>query len=101
MRRRALSPEMVSFIQSDNICAATEDVLERAAACAGTCPVFIIVPDRFTLQAERILLQKKSCLFNVRVVTFSMLYVILSEELDSKSPQPEGLKQSRFHYIKH
>jgi len=85
---------MISLIQSDNICSAIEETLkhavnnsplERRGGAAGdgvVKPTFIIVPDRFTLQAERILLSKKSCLFNVRVVTFSMLYVILSESKD-------------------
>lgn len=75
----------VTLITSDNLCSAAEEVLERAAVCSNLSPVFIIVPDRFTLQAERILLSKKSCLFNVRVVTFSMLFNILYEESNTPS----------------
>jgi len=71
---------MISLISSNNICAVAEETLASAVS-ADLMPTFIIVPDRFTLQAERILLSKKSCLFGVRVVTFSMLFNILHEEI--------------------
>ena len=62
-----------------------EDTLTKARATAiklrGSAPVLIIVPDRFTLQAEKILMRDTQCLLNVRVITFSMLYNLLSEEL--------------------
>ena len=75
---------MISLVQSDNICGAVEDTLKRAA-CGDLKPTFIIVPDRLTLQAERILLRHKSCLLNVRVVTFSMMFRILREELGAEA----------------
>lgn len=74
-----------TLIASNNLCKAVEETIARAAGVNGLAPVFIIVPDRLTLQAERILLEKKSCLFNVRVVTFSMLFNILHEEMDAEA----------------
>jgi len=76
----------VSVITNDNICGVNEMVLQTAAKCAapqnGHLPmVLIIVPDRFTLQAEKILLQNHRSLLNVRVLTFSMLYNLVHEEL--------------------
>jgi ATP-dependent helicase/nuclease subunit B len=68
---------------SDNICLVNEKVLRAAANFAMTnqkktlAPIFIIVPDRFTLQAEKILTAVAPCLLGVRVVTFSMLFNIL------------------------
>lgn len=47
-------------------------------------PVYIIVPDRFTLQAEKIITAAAPALLNVRVVTFSMLFNILHGETDDK-----------------
>jgi len=74
---------MISLVSSNNLCQAVEETLGLSVS-ADLTPVFIIVPDRFTLQAERILLLQKSCLFNVRVVTFSMLFNILQEELGAE-----------------
>lgn len=79
MLHYSVGKKQVSLITSSNLCQAVEETLGKAAS-ADLTPVFIIVPDRFTLQAERILLSKKSCLFNVRVVTFSVLFNILQEE---------------------
>lgn len=75
-----MGKKQVTLITSNNICRAVEEALAHAAS-GDLVPTFIIVPDRFTLQAEKILLATKSCLFNVRVVTFSMLFKILHEEL--------------------
>jgi len=47
--------------------------------------VWILVPDRFTLQCEKLLLELSPALLNIRVVTFSMLYNILKDELDFHS----------------
>jgi ATP-dependent helicase/nuclease subunit B len=74
-----------SVISDKNICAVTEKVLSAAAAFqAGNQrrllipAVFIIVPDRGSLAAEKFLALRADCLLNVRVVTFSMLFRILS-----------------------
>jgi len=75
---------MRQIIAKDNICAVNEEILAqaRSAACGGTLsPVLIIVPDRFTLQAEKILMRDTKALLNVRVLTFSMLYNLVHEEL--------------------
>ena len=76
---------MISVITEENICMVNEKVLQAAAAYSAQnqkkslSPIFIIVPDRFTLQAEKILLRHAPVLLNVRVVTFSMLFHILCE----------------------
>jgi ATP-dependent helicase/nuclease subunit B len=75
---------MISLIQSKNICSAVEKTLELTTV-GDFAPTFIVVPDRFTLQAEMILLRYKSSLLNVRVVTFSMLFNILREELGAEA----------------
>lgn len=79
-----MNKKQVSLLTSSNLCQAVDEALGKAIS-ADLTPTFIIVPDRFTLQAERMLLSKKSCLFNVRVVTFSMLFNILHEELGAKA----------------
>jgi len=76
----------VSVITNENICRVNEELLKlvrEAAKPMGDviAPVLVIVPDRFTLQAEKILLQGAKCLLNVRVLTFSMLYNLIHEEL--------------------
>lgn len=78
----------VSVITNDNICAVNELVLSAAAKTAApTKPnmslpmVLVLVPDRFTLQAEKILLQNHKSLLNTRVLTFSMLYNLVHEEI--------------------
>ena len=82
---------MRSVIKGDNICAVNEEVLRAVGNFAGSqarkgaCPpIFVIVPDRFTLQAERILLAASPVLLNVRVVTFSMLFNILTADKEVK-----------------
>jgi ATP-dependent helicase/DNAse subunit B len=74
----------VSVITNDNICKVNEEILasvRESAKSGGITPLLVIVPDRFTLQAEKILLRDGGCLLNVRVVTFSMLYNLVFEEL--------------------
>jgi len=72
-----------TVITHENIC----DVNERILTTAGNYqrgnlrrgqipPVFIIVPDRFTFQAEKIL---GGGLLNTRVLTFTMLYHLLHD----------------------
>jgi ATP-dependent helicase/nuclease subunit B len=70
----------VNVVESNNLCSAVAEVLARSVRC-GLDTVFVIVPDRFTLQAERIILAQKSCVLNLRVITFSTLFHILHEEL--------------------
>ena len=77
-----------SVIVCANACEANEKLLSIAAKFGmqnqkkGMHPIFIIVPDRFTLQAEKILLTHAPVLLNVRVVTFSMLFHIISPNTD-------------------
>lgn len=77
---------MKSVITKDNICAVNDEVLKAVANFAknniskGSIPMcLVIVPDRFTLQAERILMKHTHVLLNTRVITFSMLFNILSK----------------------
>lgn len=74
----------VSVIKNENICAVTESVLlsakkfQQSNQQRGVLPpIFIIVPDRATLNAEKIL-TRDACLLNTRVLTFSMLYHVLA-----------------------
>jgi ATP-dependent helicase/DNAse subunit B len=80
---------MVEVIVDKNLCAATEKTLKAVSiwgskggtpfkGAGSPCPIFIIVPDRFSLQAEKILVNHAKCLVGVRVVTFSMLYSVLN-----------------------
>ena len=72
----------VSVYQGDNFVLTNEHVLKQAAGQPVLAPVLVLVPDRFTLQAERFLLKQRPHLVNLRVVTFSMLYRLVSEELN-------------------
>jgi ATP-dependent helicase/DNAse subunit B len=79
----------------NNFAATAEAILSAAAnlcsfhsSSASPClrknnlsPMYVLVPDRFTLQAERILLSHGKTLLNARVITFSMLYNIVASEL--------------------
>ena len=64
----------------------TLDLVVQKDNRAITSPTWILVPDRATLEVERALLDKRPCLLNVRVVTFSMLYNIISAEQDVLAP---------------
>ncbi|MDR0383986.1 MAG: PD-(D/E)XK nuclease family protein [Christensenellaceae bacterium] len=62
-------------------------------------PIFVLVPDRFTLQMEKMIMQecKKrgvSTLLNLRVVTFSMLYQLLVDELSFGMPAVEPIDKT-------
>jgi len=71
-----------TFITNENICRVNEEVLALARESAKTMlPTLVIVPDRFTLQAEKILMRDAKSLLNVRVLTFSMLYNLIHEEV--------------------
>ncbi len=59
-----------------------QHILDLVSNKKGLSPAFVLVPDRFTLQAERMLLRNNPRLLNTRVVTFSMLYNIIAEELN-------------------
>ena len=77
----------VTVYQGDNFVLTNEHVLKQAAGQPVLAPVLVLVPDRFTLQAERFLLKQRPNLLNLRVVTFSMLYRLVSEELNhDKAP---------------
>ena len=72
--------KMTSIITNENLCTVNEKVLSAAAMYAKgkIVPIFVIVPDRFTLTAEKLLLGTNPNLLNVRAVTFSMLYHTLA-----------------------
>ena len=67
--------------QGENFVLTNEHVLRQAAAEPNLQTVLVLVPDRFTLQAERIMLKQQPHLLNIRVVTFSMLYRLVASEL--------------------
>ena len=78
----------VTLVKSDNLSSSVKEVLEMFIETQEVLvPNFIIVPDRFTLQCEKILLSKVPCLINTRIVTFSMLYNLISSELSPEKPQ--------------
>ena len=74
----------VTVYHGDNFVLTNEHVLSQAATEPLLQPVLVLVPDRFTLQAERFLLQQQSHLVNTRVVTFSLLYSLVVSELTFK-----------------
>ena len=77
----------VTIVTADNICTANAEDVKLAVGSANTArPVFVIVPDRFTLQCEKMLVEDGGCLLNTRVLTFSMLYNVISEELGEEPP---------------
>lgn len=69
-----------NFVQTNAV------VLRQAATKTDLSPVLVLVPDRFTLQAEQIMLRYQPQLLNTRVITFSMLYQIVAEELHHGAP---------------
>ena len=72
----------VTVYQGKNFVLTNEHLLQKAAKQPILQNTLVLVPDRFTLQAERILLQHQPHLLNTRVVTFSMLYRMLAGELN-------------------
>ncbi|MCM1404053.1 MAG: PD-(D/E)XK nuclease family protein [Prevotella sp.] len=72
----------VTVYQGKNFVLTNEHVLRQAAAQPILQTVLVLVPDRFTLQAERILLKQQPHLLNTRVITFSMLYRLVAAELN-------------------
>ena len=77
----------VNVYRGKNFVLTNEYVLQQAAAQPILQPVLVLVPDRFTLQAERILLKQKAKLLNLRVITFSKLYHLVADELNhNKEP---------------
>ena len=72
----------VTVYRGKNFVLTNEHVLEKAAAQPLLQTVLVLVPDRFTLQAERLLLKHQPHLLNTRVITFSMLYRLVASELN-------------------
>lgn len=72
----------VTVYQGKNFVLTNEYVLKKAVEQPILQPVLVLVPDRFTLQAEKFLLKHKSHLLNTRVVTYSMLYRLVASELN-------------------
>jgi len=71
------------MLVSDNLSAAIKAVIDTARNIAQgkIDPVFIIVPDRFTLQAEKLLLADGGCYLNTHIITFSRLFHLVHNEL--------------------
>jgi ATP-dependent helicase/DNAse subunit B len=87
---------MTGAIRAENHCAAVEKVLGAASKFARSNqsrgvlpPVFISVPDRLTMQAEKILTSGGG-LLNARVLTFSMLYHVLRGACGGVTTQAVG-----------
>lgn len=80
----------VQVYNGENFVQTNEYILQLAASKTDLRPTFVLVPDRFTLQAERIMLTKAATLLNTRVVTFSMLYQLIAEELN-QGAQPDNV----------
>ncbi len=79
----------VTVYRGENFVLTNAHVLSQAAAEPLLQPVLVLVPDRFTLQAERILLKQQPNLLNTRVITFSMLYRLVADELNqTQTPVP-------------
>ena len=76
----------VTVQKGTNFALTNAAVLKAAAVKADLSPVLVLVPDRFTLQAEQIMLQYQPQLLNTRVITFSMLYQMVAEELNRGAP---------------
>lgn len=77
-----LTTVSVTVYQGKNFVLTNEHVLKKAAEQPLLQPVLVLVPDRFTLQAERLLLKSQPHLVNTRVITFSMLYRLVASELN-------------------
>lgn len=84
----------VSVQKGTNFALTNAAVLKAAAVKADLSPVFVLVPDRFTLQAEQIMLTFQPQLLNTRVITFSMLYQIVAEELHHGMPTDQILDKT-------
>ena len=76
----------VTVYQGENFILTNEHVLRQVAGEPDLTPVWVLVPDRFTLQAERQLLTQRGHLLNARVLTFSMLYRQVVAELNRGEP---------------
>lgn len=72
----------VTVYQGENFVLTNEYVLRQAATQPVLQTKLVVVPDRFTLQAERYLLKTQPHLVNVRVITFSMLYQLVASEIN-------------------
>lgn len=76
----------VTVYQGENFVLTNDHVLQLAAQKLDLQPTLVLVPDRFTLQAERQMLRTRPQLLNTRVVTFSMLYQLVAAELQQGQP---------------
>ena len=76
----------VRVLSSDTLASSIDEVIKCAKETKrGFAPLYIIVPDRFTLECERKLLDDGlspigSAMLNVRVLTFSMLFRLVAQE---------------------
>ena len=83
----------VTVYQGENFVLTNEHILHKAAQEPILQNTLVIVPDRFTLQAERILLKYQPHLLNTRVLTFSMLYRLVACELN-RGEEPQVLDKT-------
>ena len=83
----------VTVYQGKNFVLTNEHVLRKATTREILANVLVLVPDRFTLQAERILLKYRPQLLNTRVITFSMLYRLVASELN-QGQEPQVLDKT-------
>jgi len=84
----------ITIVKTNNLSSSIDEVLTMAETNArvNTKPTYIIVPDRFTLEAERKLLKISPCLLNTRVLTFTMLYNLITSETET---QPNILDKTK------
>lgn len=83
----------VTVYQGENFVLTNEHILQKAAQEPVLQNTLVIVPDRFTLQAERLLLKYQTHLLNTRVLTFSMLYRLVACELN-RGEEPKVLDKT-------
>ena len=83
----------VTVYQGENFVLTNERILQKAASQPCLQNTLVLVPDRFTLQAERLLLKYQPHLLNTRVLTFSMLYRMVACELN-RGEEPKVLDKT-------
>ena len=77
----------MNVVRHENLSEIIQQVIKKASDSASdfSVPTWLVVPDRFTLKAEELLLKHNSVLLNTRVLSFSMLYNIVSSELNASN----------------
>jgi len=70
----------MKLLTSDTLSKAIDEIIGKAREQDSIDPVFVIVPDRLTLYAER-MVSEGVCLLNTNVITFTKLFYLLQDEL--------------------